>query len=91
MPQAVYPHSASSHPLPGNTSTAVTLRGVVLGKRPARVLNVGLGLMGREGQARRSLERGKKSESPGQPTLQACEYLRALPEPGTRVQGGRRH
>lgn len=69
------PPSASSHPLPGNTSTAVTLRRVVLGKTPAWVLNVGLGLMGREGQARRSLERGKKSESPGQPTLQACEYL----------------
>lgn len=57
------------------TSTAVTLRRVDLGKRLARVLNVGLGLMGWEGWAPRSLEHGEESESPEQPTLQACKHL----------------
>lgn len=54
MPRAVYPspHTPSKQPpLTLYTSIAISLGMGVLGKRSARILNVGWGLTGREGKA----------------------------------------
>lgn len=81
VPTSSYPqsHASGCLLLAMGTSTAVTPRRGVLGKRLARVLNVGLGLMEWSGQSPRSSERGEERQSPGQPTPQACRYLPALP------------